>query len=176
MFYALRRQPSPDEYRLCIDLQKTVKFSNKARMALNTPRLASPIPSNRSTYSCVRCSDRKVRCDRQNPCGACLRHDVQCVYQAPPPPRRKQRRAHEGTLRDKLKRYEVLFQNLGIDPNGLPSTSRPEQGRMVVDTEVDMTEGEVLLPTPASTATEPERPITTSQVLRGQGRSKVVDK
>jgi hypothetical protein len=145
-------------------------------MATNTPSLASPTSSNRPTYSCVRCSDRKVRCDRQNPCSACLRHDVQCVFRAPPPPRRKKKRPQDGNLKDKLKRYEALFQNLGVDPNGLPNNAKMVQGRMLVGSEVDMMEGEALLPTPASTVTEPERAITTSQVLQGQGRSKVVDK
>lgn len=159
-----------------LDRRKTVKCSNQAKMATNTPSLVLPTSSNRPTYSCVRCSDRKVRCDRQNPCGACLRHDVQCVFRAPPPPRRKQRRAQDGNLKAKLKRYEALFQNLGVDPNVLPNNTQMGQGRMPVDPEVDRMEGKGLLPTPASTITEPERAITTSQVLQGQGKSKIVDK
>ena len=169
--------PSDQEYWLFFDRLKTIKTLRHGRMAPDSPILASPIPSSRPTYSCVRCADRKVRCDRQNPCSACLRHDVQCVFRAPPPPRRKQKRAQDGNLKDRLKRYEALFQNLGVDPNGVGTSSQAEQRRRtIIGSEIDMMEGEVPLPTPASTATEPERSITTSQVLHGQGRSKVVDK
>ena len=133
-------------------------------------------PSSRPTYSCVRCSDRKVRCDRQNPCGTCVKHNVQCLFRTLPPPRKKQKRVKEGTLKDKLKRYEALLQKLGVDPNGPSNILEVVQDRTLSDSEVATTEDALQVPTPASTATEVERSITNSQLLRGQGRSKLVDK
>ena len=138
--------------------------------------LTSPNLSRRPTYSCVRCSDRKVRCDRQNPCSPCVKHNVQCLFRAPPPPRKKQKRVKQGNRKEKLQRYEVLLQNLGVDSNGLPNTSEIGQPHANSGPEVPMTEDALQVPTPASTAPEMERSITNSQLLRGQGRSKLVDK
>ena len=139
--------------------------------------LTSSSPPRRPTYSCVRCSDRKVRCDRQNPCSTCVKHNVQCLFRALPPPRKRQKRVKEGNLKDQLKRYEELFQGLGVDPNKPPtSSSEAEQRRAVTSSEVSMTEDSLQVPTPASTVTEAERPITTPLLLQDQGRSKLVDK
>ena len=134
----------------------------------------SPSGSSRPTYSCVRCSDRKVRCDRQYPCGACLKHNVQCLFRMPPSPRRKKKRVKEGTLRDKLVRYEVLLQKLGVDPNELPNTSEAED-RTIGGSETTTVDTLQLL-TLASTTAETEQSITKSQLLQGQGGSNLVDK
>lgn len=142
----------------------------------NSTVLTSSVLSSRPTYSCIRCSDRKVRCDRQNPCNTCVKHNVQCLFRTLPPPRKKQRHVKEGNLKDKLKRYEALLQKQGVDPNGLPNTSEAGQHCPISGSEVPMTEDGLQVPTPASTATEVGRSITTSQLLRDQGRSKFVDK
>ncbi|KAJ6114970.1 hypothetical protein N7486_000748 [Penicillium sp. IBT 16267x] len=42
-------------------------------------------------YSCVVCHNRKVKCDRKEPCSNCAKADVECVYRPPPPPRRRKR-------------------------------------------------------------------------------------
>lgn len=138
--------------------------------------LKSPSLSRRPTYSCLRCSDRKVRCDRQNPCSTCVKHHVQCFYRAPPQPRKKQKRVKQGNLKEKVQRYETLLQNLGVDSNGLPNTSDNGQPCGNSGPEVPLTEDALQVPTPASTVPEMERSITTSQLLQGQGRSKFVDK
>ena len=138
--------------------------------------LTSTGSSSRPTYSCIRCSDRKVRCDRQNPCSTCVKHNVQCLFRRLPSPRRKQKRVKDGNLKDKLKRYEALLQKQGVDPDGLPNTSEAGQHRPISGSQDPMTEDALQVPTPASTATEVERSITTSQLLRDQGRSKFVDK
>ena len=148
------------------------------RMASESTTLASTSPSSRAAaaYACVRCSDRKVRCDRQSPCSACVRHNVQCVFRAPLPPRRRKKRVESDILKDKLKHYEALFQRLGLDPNGLPNTSEAQESRTISGSGIAGTEDLLRLPTPASTTTELERRITTSQLLHGQGKSKFVDK
>jgi len=40
--------------------------------------------------SCIRCHERKVRCDKESSCGACVRAEVQCRY---PGPERAKRRS-----------------------------------------------------------------------------------
>jgi hypothetical protein len=34
----------------------------------------------RNTRSCIECSRRKVRCDRQSPCNNCVRAESECVF------------------------------------------------------------------------------------------------
>ncbi|KAJ5999041.1 hypothetical protein N7451_006851 [Penicillium sp. IBT 35674x] len=42
-------------------------------------------------YSCVVCHNRKVKCDRKEPCSNCAKANVECLYRSPPPPRRRKR-------------------------------------------------------------------------------------
>ncbi|KAJ5114847.1 hypothetical protein NUU61_000606 [Penicillium alfredii] len=59
--------------------------ADSSHSAVDSPsRLSKP-------YSCVVCHRRKVKCDRQSPCSNCAKANVECVYQAPPPPRRRKR-------------------------------------------------------------------------------------
>ncbi|PYH47846.1 Zn(II)2Cys6 transcription factor [Aspergillus saccharolyticus JOP 1030-1] len=51
----------------------------------------SPGGGNSKTPSCVVCNRRKVKCDRQNPCSACTKNGVECIYRAHLPPRRRKR-------------------------------------------------------------------------------------
>jgi hypothetical protein len=69
-------------------------------------------------YSCVSCHKRKVKCDRSEPCGYCSRHNDQCIYQEPLPPR-KRRREGDSTeeLRRKLEQYQDLAQKNGATIN-----------------------------------------------------------
>lgn len=134
---------------------------------------ASSSPSSRPTYSCVRCSDRKVKCDRQKPCSACVKHNVQCVFRPLQPPRKRHKRVKDDIFSDRLKAF---LQEQGIDPNGLPDISEPEQRRKPSRSEGAVPENGLQLPTPASITSELERSTTKTQLLYGQGRSKFVDK
>lgn len=85
---------------------------------------------NRPVYSCIRCSERKVKCDRQNPCGACTKHNVKCEFRPLTPRKPGKRAKDERALRERLKRYEQLLKEQGIDPNAPPTPeSLPESGR-----------------------------------------------
>ena len=136
----------------------------------------SSSPSSRPTYSCIRCSDRKVKCDRQKPCSACVKHNVQCVFCPLQPPRKRHKRIKGDILNDRLKRYEALLREQGIDPNELPDISEPERRPKPNHSEVAVPENGLQPPTPASITSEPELSITKTQLLHGQGRSKFVDK
>ena len=118
--------------------------------------MTTPSLSLRPTHSCNRCAARKVKCDRQNPCSACINHNVDCVFTPPPPPGKRHKRPKDKNqiLVDRLKHYEALLQEHGIDPDKVPDTRK-------------------LPDTPES---ESSRNISTTQVILGQGRSKIVDK
>lgn len=80
----------------------------------------------RPSYSCVRCSNRKVKCDRQRPCSACVKHKVECVFNPSQPPQQKRKRVKSQVLIDRLRHYEGLLKDRGIDPGELPDTPDAE--------------------------------------------------
>lgn len=88
------------------------------------PSLRSPI-KRPATFACVRCSERKVRCNKQNPCSACTRHNVQCLYRPPKPSRRRRAVANDPAVVERLKHYEALLREKGIDPHQGTATLNP---------------------------------------------------
>ncbi|KZF26349.1 hypothetical protein L228DRAFT_10495 [Xylona heveae TC161] len=88
--------------------------------------LVSPTPStpgvavvkNPKNHSCVLCQQRKVKCDRKDPCSACRKAQVECVFRPPAPPRRRKRRSPEATLLARLKRYEEMLRSYGVKLDG----------------------------------------------------------
>ncbi|OBT64330.1 hypothetical protein VE03_06784 [Pseudogymnoascus sp. 23342-1-I1] len=90
------------------------------------PAASSSILLTKGNFACIRCSERKVGCDRRNPCGACVRHNVPCIIRPQKPPRRKRESSKENLLLDRLKRYEALLQESGIDPGQAKGDSEPE--------------------------------------------------
>ncbi len=131
--------------------------------------------SARPTFSCIRCADRKVKCDRQRPCRACVKHNVDCVFNPSPPPRKRHQRVKQQILTDRLRHCEALLQERGIDLSNLPDTPDSEPRRGSIHT-VAVVPEELQLQTPSSIESEPSRCINKTQVVHGQGRSKFVDK
>lgn len=81
-------------------------------------------------YSCQTCARRKVKCDKIKPiCSSCRSRELQCLYQAPPPRRRK-RQLSDGDVYEKLAQYERILLEHGLLPQGVqksPSTEFPPQ-------------------------------------------------
>lgn len=134
---------------------------------------SSGTSSMKYTFACVSCSERKVKCNRQSPCSACIRHKVPCTFRAPKPPRRR-RKLNRAELKDeRLKRYEVLLQEKGIDPNqstdNSQAQSRLESSRSRVPQYVWQ------LPT-TSTDSTPQETVFEPFLLQGERGAKLVDK
>ena len=71
--------------------------------------------SNRIERSCLRCHQRKVRCDKKSPCASCVRLGVLCSY---PGPEAGVRRPHRATISDvseRLARLERIIQSMSHD-------------------------------------------------------------
>lgn len=66
-------------------------------------------------HSCVLCQQRKVRCDKNKPCANCVKAGVECKVVPPQPPRRRKKKPHERELIDRLKKYESLLSQHGVD-------------------------------------------------------------
>jgi len=79
--------------------------------------------AKRRVYSCIRCADRKVKCDRQTPCSNCNKHGVDCVHVPSDLTLKRKKRIKVQILNDRLKYYETLLQEQGIDPTKLPGTT-----------------------------------------------------
>ena len=142
-------------------------------MTLFAPWPTSRMPG-RPTYSCIRCADRKVKCDRRNPCSACVRHNADCVFDLSQPPRKKNKHVRDQHLAERLQRYEALLEEHGIDPDcqALDSlnpgfrrnhSSAPAQGESEPKTR-------------DSNEPEPGDHVNKTQVVHGQGRSQILEK
>lgn len=70
--------------------------------------------------SCVRCHERKVRCNKNMPCSACLRSKVPCRYPGPERTKRRSQRqsAANSNLMPRLERLERVIASI-------PSKSSP---------------------------------------------------
>lgn len=74
-------------------------------------------------FSCVRCFERKVKCDKNHPCAGCVRSNVECHFRVPAPPRRKKKRTQEDILTERLNQYEQILQQKGINIDSVPATT-----------------------------------------------------
>ncbi|KAI2635325.1 hypothetical protein GGS21DRAFT_515288 [Xylaria nigripes] len=89
----------------------------------NTPPdpIASSFVKVTRGHSCVLCQQRKVRCDKKKPCSNCLKAGVDCRVVPPQPPRRRKRRIAERDIVERLRKYEALLSQNGIEFDALGS-------------------------------------------------------
>jgi hypothetical protein len=76
------------------------------------------------SFSCVLCSQRKVKCDRRfTGCANCAKSRVPCIYKAPPPPRRRKKGVREGVREvdtvTRIRIYEDALRQHGVEPESL---------------------------------------------------------
>jgi len=71
--------------------------------------------TSKRVFSCVLCQERKIKCDRNSPCGQCIKANVQCVSFAS---RQRRRRFPERELLERISRYEGLLKenDISFDP------------------------------------------------------------
>ncbi|KAE8146583.1 fungal-specific transcription factor domain-containing protein [Aspergillus avenaceus] len=100
--------PPKENSRQSTQLVAIAPAPNSTSPASNRP------PSKTMPYNCQSCVRRKVKCDRIKPsCSACRSRGLECVYQAPAPPRKRKRPSSED-IHDRLARYERLLQENGL--------------------------------------------------------------
>jgi hypothetical protein len=81
----------------------------------------SPIPNphkglqSRKKHPCVLCQQRKVKCDRNDPCANCVKAQVDCVSPTTLPPKRRKKRFPEAELLARLRNYEDHLRSYGAD-------------------------------------------------------------
>lgn len=84
-------------------------------MEQSSPKASEGQAKPAKAYSCIRCFERKVKCDKESPCGNCAKSGVECVFRVPPPPRRRKKRTQEEILKARLTQYEDILRAKGID-------------------------------------------------------------
>lgn len=88
----------------------------------STPDSTTTAPEKpiHKAFSCVLCSQRKVKCDKApGGCANCTKARVECIYKAPPPPRRRKKGVREVDVQTRLRLYERALIEQGIDPEEL---------------------------------------------------------
>ncbi|KAI9891748.1 MAG: hypothetical protein M1814_002498 [Vezdaea aestivalis] len=128
---------------------------------------------NNPTFACVRCADRKVKCNKQVPCSACIRHNAQCVFRPPKPPRRKRKGPDDELLDERLRRYEALLQERGIYPDQIVGVAHQEYNHQTNLPDISASTSQ--LPTPTSIVSGAQETIFKPQLLHRKGGTKLVD-
>ncbi|KAI4183953.1 MAG: hypothetical protein L6R41_005064 [Letrouitia leprolyta] len=127
----------------------------------------------KSAFACVRCSERKVKCDKQIPCNACVRHSAQCIFRPPKPAQRKRKLIKYELMEERLKNYEALLREKGIDLDHVDDRSvnerQSESGRSNPSGTVWQ------MPTPPSTVSGPQGTLFKPMILQGPEGTKLVD-
>jgi len=93
-------------------------MSQISREATSSQSPSVPSTFNTQTLrerSCVLCKQRKVKCDRKDPCFNCSKAHVECTFRAPAPPRRRKKKDAEVNLVARLKQYEELLKDHGAN-------------------------------------------------------------
>lgn len=89
-------------------------------------------------HSCILCQSRKVRCDKSKPCSNCIKAGVECRVIPPQPPRRRKKRVAERDLVERLRKYEALLTQNGIEFDGLgPDVKITDPGSVQEGDELD---------------------------------------
>ncbi|RFU24475.1 hypothetical protein B7463_g11863, partial [Scytalidium lignicola] len=82
-------------------------------------------------HPCVLCQQRKVKCDRNEPCANCNRIGVECIPASTLPPRRRKRRFPEAELLARLQRYERHLKSYGANIDAINRESTPESASLL---------------------------------------------
>lgn len=125
--------PPPSSTPLCSGLRRPSNMaSTSPPTAPETPATATTAPQSRGPgikqeYSCVLCKQRKVRCDRLDPCSSCVRAGVSCLPGVRQPYKRRRKHVQGGNL----KRVQASERSglYSAPSRSLDSTSSPEESR-----------------------------------------------
>ena len=140
-----------------------------------TREASTPTGKHANAHSCIRCFKRKVRCDKKQPCTACVRHNVDCVPRAPNIPRLIKGRTREEALVRRIQLYEALLRKSGVEISTLsadPSSVTQEASGSTSE----LVGPNISHPSSVETSGESENQYRKSQLVHRHGESKYLDK
>ncbi|KAL2437108.1 Aurofusarin cluster transcription factor aurR2 [Exophiala dermatitidis] len=132
------------------------------------------MPSNRPVYSCVRCSDRKVKCDRDYPCGACKKHNVECTYRPARHSRKRLKLLERDALIDRVQQYEAFIKKQGFHPEAVSRPGTVLSGD-TEETQSPQTDRGSQQPEPSLAPSEAREHFSRGQNCSDRGRMHFVD-
>jgi hypothetical protein len=133
-----------------------------------TTSSSSPsVDHNRGKHPCVLCQQRKVKCDRNEPCANCTKASVRCVSSAMLPPKRRKKRFAEAELLARLRRYEEALRRYGADIDAINNDTKSSCSvtGAFVSTKVDLSP-DISLPAPPRPRPEAIRSLAIRRSLK----------
>lgn len=79
--------------------------------------------------SCIRCHERKVRCNKTAPCSACTKADAQCRYPGPEKTKRRSQRGKQSQLYARLDKLERVLRGIPEPPRVEEDTDQLDNAR-----------------------------------------------
>jgi hypothetical protein len=134
----------------------------------------SPIPNpheglqSRQKHPCVLCQQRKVKCDRSDPCANCVKARVECVSPNTLPPRRRKKRFPEAELLARLRKYEDYLRSYGADIDAINRegpNAGPQSNTALTGT-ASPSSNRVPFSLPDSTSLEPIKSLSIRSALK----------
>ena len=125
---------APPSTLLCSGLRRLSNMASTSQptapeaVAAATPAPQARTPGSQQEYSCVLCKQRKVRCDRLNPCSSCVRAGVSCLPGVRQPYKRRRKHAQGGEPK-KVQTSERSGGLYSTPSRSIDSTSSPEESR-----------------------------------------------
>lgn len=122
----------------------------------DTTRVAGSVATGPQLRTCALCRQRKVKCDRNQPCSNCVRAGCECIYptgrgRAP----KRSRRAVDTQLVDKLARLETIIQRLASE-----NASNLGEGAVSANPRAEKTPGASGSPPDSKPGSTQETPMT----------------
>ncbi|KAJ4411327.1 hypothetical protein N0V82_009016 [Gnomoniopsis sp. IMI 355080] len=184
--------------------------NNNSETNTNPGSAPAPAPApdtpllNSKPYNCQPCVRRKIKCDRIVPaCAACVKAKQDCIYQAPPKPRRGKKRKGSAVtleggqedaataatdaakddgelllLRGRLAQYERVLRENGlldaVEANGTSSSPATAPQRTEGRYPTPVTEGG-LPPSRPPPPPPPQYPARIGKLVAGDGKSRYID-
>ncbi|KAF3481323.1 activator of stress protein 1 [Arthroderma uncinatum] len=131
-----------------------------ARVPSTEPDNGQDPDSTTKRFNCQTCVRKKVKCDKAVPvCASCRKGRLQCIYQTPPP--RKRKRTNLEDVHERLARYERILQENDLLPTALGSPA--SSNTRTRD------------PTPAPTASQLAAAPKVGKLLSTDGKSRYID-
>ncbi|KAL8819178.1 MAG: hypothetical protein Q9223_002331 [Gallowayella weberi] len=116
------KHPSPDADApangIATDTTASTSSTTAATTISSSTTPPSGPPNKAKALSCGTCRERKVRCDKNQPCSTCQRAKVPCIFPSAkrlPRKRQGERKKTNEKLLQRLNRLEALVEKAGLD-------------------------------------------------------------
>ncbi|KAK4863466.1 hypothetical protein LT330_002244 [Penicillium expansum] len=115
-------------------------------------------------FNCQTCVRKKIKCDKTVPvCSGCSKAKLQCIYQTPPPRKRKRERSQFEDVQERLAWYERILH----DNNLLHASSASTPHGKKTEASAVCTRNLTSMPDP--------QPATSGKLLSADGKSRYID-